>query len=93
MISDFVQLSNQFKKETYIVLIISAARFASILFFDKLLVLPEFGGWISLLYMPAGINIIAMLVVGYRSITGIALGSFLCNHPVATALRFLAAGI
>lgn len=54
----------------------ASARFASIPLFGWVTEAAEVSGWVSLLYLPAGVVMIALLMGGQSAALGVAAGSF-----------------
>lgn len=61
------------------ILIISILRYELIFLNKQIHIAIDYDGWVDYFYLPAGLNIIALLVCGYEAAIGIAIGSFVWN--------------
>ena len=61
------------------IIIISVLRYLFILLNKQIHIVIDYDGWVDYFYLPAGLNIIALLIYGYEGAVGIALGSFIWN--------------
>ena len=61
------------------IIIISVLRYLFILLNKQIHIVIDYDGWVDYFYLPAGLNIIALLICGYEGAVGIAVGSFIWN--------------
>lgn len=61
------------------IIIIALFRYLFILLNKQIHLVIDYGGWVDYFYIPAGLNIIALLICGYEGAIGIAVGSFIWN--------------
>ena len=69
----------RFKRIAITITCVAILRILSILFQLNVDLFFEHNRWISILYIPAGINIFAVLIANYQGMAGIALGTFIWN--------------
>lgn len=65
-----------------LIFVAACVRFAAIGLSDVLISKDQFDGWVSIVYIPAGINVIMVLAWGIPAAAGIALGSLFLNLGV-----------
>lgn len=59
--------------------LIAIIRYASIAINANLDLVEPYDGWVNYFYLPAGVNVIAMLVCGYAGAVGVGVGSLAWN--------------
>ena len=61
------------------IIIISILRYFFILLNKHIHLVIDYDGWVDYFYIPAGFNVIALLIYGYEGAVGIAIGSLIWN--------------
>ena len=75
------------------VIIISILRYLFIFLNKQIHIVIDYDGWVDYFYLPAGLNIIALLIYGYEGAVGIAVGSFIWNLLNKSSDIFVAIGL
>ena len=66
------------------ILLAAIARFFSILLFQVPTQYYSYDGWISLLYLPAGVIVTLILIGGISGVAGVLIGSYAYNEVYMT---------
>jgi len=61
------------------IIIVAILRYLFIALNKQIHITADYEGWVDYFYLPAGLNIIALLVCGYVGAIGVAIGSFAWN--------------
>lgn len=75
------------------VIIISILRYLFIFLNKQIHIVIDYDGWVDYFYLPAGLNIIALLIYGYEGAVGIAVRSFIWNFLNKSSDIFAAIGL
>ena len=75
------------------ILITSILRYMFIFLNKQIHMVIDYDGWIDYFYIPAGLNIIVLLIYGYEGAIGIAIGSFIWNFLNKSSDMFAAVGL